>query len=394
MFRALDEGDLYKELVASVQKHCYRDDPEGNKGCSTNIKGVVRQTGERRAVMRIPSYADAFEALCLQAADEGRGAVLFGKSFERARKAARPFMVGEEFPSVYLEFPLTGEPFLDVVVILRKLSANTRIDSPAAEGTDALLEWASAECGVHGGVYCGFELDTKEAFLPAAAVHFQHFAHTELVAPFFEAIGEPERVQPYLDLAGRMPEGWPLVYLGLFRGRPDAPLRACGYLDSREQAACAKDPARIAAVFDAVGFTAYDNAMLARASELLEVAPGGADFQFDVLGDGRIGPTFALELQLDISLPDKVRASFANGSAARVLGLLEDGGAADGRWRLAGDAAFARAVDVELDGGKAGLFAFKLMPQWVKAGWTDRMLQPSKLYHLAKAGLMSPRKEA
>ena len=50
--------------------------------------------------MKALSHADAFEVLCLQAADDGRGDVLFGDSLPRARKALRPFMVGEKFPSV------------------------------------------------------------------------------------------------------------------------------------------------------------------------------------------------------------------------------------------------------------------------------------------------------
>lgn len=344
--------------------------------------------------MRIPSHADAFEVLCLQAADEGRGAVLFGESLGRARKAVRPFMVGEKFPSVYLEFPLIGKPFLDVTVLLGKLVAGTRIDSPAAEGTDNLLEWAANVCGKSDGICCGFELDVKEPSLPTAAVHFQHFARMNLVTPFLEAIGESERVRAYLDLAARMPESWPLAFLGLFRGRPHAPLRACGYLNAQEKTACAEDPARIANVFDTVGFDAYDNAMIEHASELLRAAPGTVDFQFDVFGDGSLGPTFAFDVQFGIAQPDEVRASFTGGPAARVLELLESWGIADGRWQLAGDAAFARAINVELDNGGTGRYAFTLMPQWVKARWTDRDLQPSKLYHLAKAELMSSNGDA
>ena len=78
--------------------------------------------------MKALSHADAFEVLCLQAADDGRGDVLFGDSLPRARKALRPFMVGERFPSVYLEFPLLGAPFLDVTVLYAALEAGTRID--------------------------------------------------------------------------------------------------------------------------------------------------------------------------------------------------------------------------------------------------------------------------
>ncbi len=35
-------------------------------------------------MMNMPSHADAFEVLCLQAADHGRGQEFFGESFARA----------------------------------------------------------------------------------------------------------------------------------------------------------------------------------------------------------------------------------------------------------------------------------------------------------------------
>ena len=106
--------------------------------------------------MKVPTYADAFEVLCLQAADSGRGDVLFGECFARARKAGRPFMVGKRFPSVYLEFPLAGEPFLDITMLYGDLEPGTRLvlytdgvtEAEQADkkqfGEDRLLEWAAS----------------------------------------------------------------------------------------------------------------------------------------------------------------------------------------------------------------------------------------------------------
>lgn len=338
--------------------------------------------------MRIPTYADAFEVLCLQAADEGRGNVLFGECLARARKVARPFMVGEEFPSVYLEFPLIGQPFLDITALYAKLAPGTRVDSEAAVETGPMLDWFADACSELEGVCCGFELDVKDPALPRAAVHFQPRSHTGLVEPFCAAIGEPSRAALYLDLAARMPKGWPLSFFGLFRGRAGSPLRVCGYLGAGEVRACADDPSRIAVAFDRVGFDAYDDVMLERISALMGAAPESVDFQFDAYDDGRVGDTFAVDVQFGIEQPEAVRASFEDGPAARVLGMLEGWGVADGRWRLAGDAAFARSVDVELEDDATGRYAFTLMPQWAKARWRAGVLQPAKLYLLAHAGLV------
>ena len=339
-------------------------------------------------IMRIPTYASAYQVLLLQAADEGRGPILFGESLDRAREAVLPFLVGKRFPDVYLEHPLVGEPFVDVTVLLGEVEPGTRVASPLAGEHGAMLDWYVEARREQGNINCGFEIDTKQSEPPVAAVHFQPRVHREYVQPFCDAIGEPERAHLYLDLDRRMPSGWPLSFFGLFRGRGAAPLRVCGYLGRAETRACAKDPLHVAQAFDAIGFASYDSAMLAQISALMAAAPGMVDFQFDVYPDGSLGSTFAIDVRFDIKQPHIVRASFENGPCARVMGLLEGWGAADERWRLGGQAAFARAVPVELADGTLGRYAFTLMPQWVKARWTDCEMQPSKLYHLAYAKLV------
>ena len=189
--------------------------------------------------MRIPSYADAYQVLLLQAADGGRGPALFGESLGRAREVVLPFLVGEHFPSVYLEHPLVGEPFVDVTVLLDVIELGTRVDSSIAGEHGALLDWFAGVRRAYDDISCGFEIDTKQANPPMAAVHFQPRTHKEYVQPFCDVIGEPGRAQLYLDLGERMPSGWPLSFFGLFRGREAAPLRVCGYLGRAETAVCA-----------------------------------------------------------------------------------------------------------------------------------------------------------
>lgn len=338
--------------------------------------------------MRIPTFADSFQVLLLQAADEGRGQLLFGESAQRAREEVPPFLVGKSFPSVYLEHPLIGSPFLDVTVLLSELEPGTRVDSPAAGEHAALLDWYAGVRAAHHEVSCGFELDTEEPDLPKAAVHFQPRTHTELVEPFCTIVGEPDRARLYLDLAERMPAGWPLSFFGMFRGRKSAPLRVCGYLDYEKKRVCGEDPSYLAEVFRTIGFTAYDSAMLQQVSTLMAIAPGQIDFQFDIYPDGSLGSVFAIDMQFDIERPETVRSKFEGGPGSRVMHALEDYGVADKRWEQAVQSVFARAIPVETETGELGKFAFTLMPQWVKARWADGVLQPSKLYHLVNAKLL------
>lgn len=333
------------------------------------------------------SFADSFQVLLLQLADAGRGAPLLGGDESRARTACLPFMVGKEFPSVYFEFPLVGEPFLDVTILYGDVEPGTRVESDLARDTEGIFDWyAEARDKVEGESICfGFELDTSCPELPRAAIHFQPRGHTELVRPFLEAAGEPERADLYLDLAARMPQGWDLAFFGMFRGRPGSPLRVCGYLPDEERLACADDPSRVAAVFDAVGFEAYDGAMLQDVSAVLSAAPCGADFQFDVYPDGRIGDIFAIDSQFGIEQPSAVRESFASGVASHYIRLLEQKGMVDERWHLAVDAAFARGLPAEFEDGVIDIQSFTLMPQWAKTRWTAGVLQPAKMYHFGKA---------
>lgn len=336
--------------------------------------------------MKEPSFYSAFQVLLLQLADEGRAEALLGDCISRVRSVSEPFFVGREFPSVYLEFPLMGDPYLDVTMLYSTIAPGTSVDAEAAEGTKPIFDWFAGVCDEDSNICFGFELDTSKPQLPRAAVHFQPRANTELVEPFFEAAGEPERAKLYLDLAKRMPRGWPLSFFGMFRGRPGSPLRVCGYLGDEEKRACAGDPAHLASALDAIGFTAYDGAMLDGISQALAVAPGTVDFQFDVYPDGSLGEVFALDIQFEIEQPAVVRESFESGAASRVVELLEKWGVADGRWRLAVDAAFARSLPAEREDGTLGKFGFTLFPQWTKIRWRAGVLQPAKLYYLAKAG--------
>ena len=338
--------------------------------------------------MRVPSCSDTFQVLLLQLSDSSRGELLLGDSVERARSACPAYLVGDDLPDVYFELPLAGDPFLDVTVLYGKMPSDARLEGGDEDGTNRMIEWFASSCSEIDGVSMGFELDTGKPSFAQAGVHFQPRAHTELVKPFCEAAGEPERAALYLGQASRMPDEWPLSFFGMFRGRAGSPLRVCGYLGATEKRACAGDPAHLSSAFDAIGFTSYDDSMLATVCEVLDVAPGSVDFQFDVLPDGSLGEVFALDVQFEIQQPEFVHASFEDGAGAQVMSLSERMGAADARWRQAVGAAFARALPVKRDDGVAASYAFTLMPQWVKVRWKAGVLQPSKLYYLGHGGLL------
>ena len=338
--------------------------------------------------MRIPSNELACQALFLHTADEGRGKVLFGEDHTKTLDRVLPFVEGVPFPTLYLEFPLAGDPFLDVTALYGEIEPGTRFRSEAAAGTERMIDWFAQTAAQYDGLCFGFELDAGRDAAAPAAVHFQHLSRIGLAQEFCESLGEPAAGQLYTDLAARMPEGWPLAFFGLFRGRPGSPLRVCGYLDRDEKQRCAEDPSRLAEAFRQVGFRAYDDRMLRQAAALLAAAPGSADFQFDIFPDGTPGETFAIDACLGLKRSEVQKSSFTDGACAECMELLASWGAADDRWRPAAGTCLSRGMPVEDEAGRAKIYALTVCPKWVKARWRGTVLQKAKLYCEAKAGIL------
>ena len=335
--------------------------------------------------MKAPSNHLACRTLFLQAAGDGRGPLLFGTDGDRACAKVLPFVEGVPFPFLYLEFPLKGDPFLDVTVLYSEIPEGFRFTHPAAAGTERMLSWYTGIRQEYRELCFGFELDSGKPDDSPAAVHFQPRGHTALAGPFCEALGEAEAGKRFMEKASRMPEGWPLDFFGVFRGRPGSPLRVCGYMGQEEQKRCAEDPAHLEDTFRRIGFTAFDGQMAARVSGLLAAVPGFVDFQFDLLPDGTPGETFAIDASFGIRRTEDVLASFRDGNAARLMALLEDWSVADSRWKTAAGMAFTRGIPIEDEEGREKLFALVLTPNWLKVRWRAGVLQPAKLYALGKA---------
>jgi len=338
--------------------------------------------------MRIPSNEVACQVLFLHAAGDGRGTVLFGENWKKTCNRVLPFVEGVRFPTLYFEFPLSGDPFLDVTVLYGEMKAGTRFHSEAAAGTERMIDWYAQVRPRHGGISFGFELDTGSDASAPAAVHFQHRKHIQLAEGFCEAIGDLAAGRLYMSLAARMPAGWAPAFFGMFRGRPGSPLRVCGYLNREERQRCAENPSCLAEVFRQTGFRAYDDGMLHRIAALLALAPHDADYQFDIYPDGRIGDTFAVDVGFGLKESEKLKSSFARGACGEVLQMLEAWGAADARWHLAAGTCLTRALPAEDENGQIKDYALTVTPQWVKARWRGGVLQNAKLYCRGSAGIL------
>lgn len=315
-------------------------------------------------------------------ASGGRGEQLFGDSLERVRKAVPEFLGNGSFPDIYLEFPLSGEPFIDIslTAVMDDTSEASYIASPLAKDTDSMIEYIRAAYGKYPDVSGGFEIDTRSADPGPAAVHFQPREHTELAAGFCEATGEPLYGQLYEEMVRRLKDSWEPSYFGLFRGRPGFPLRVGGYLCQGEISRCTDDPERIVRTFEAAGFKTYDDQMIEQIVAVMSLTPTQNEFQFDIFPDGTVGDIFSLSTNFDIGQPGDVLASLKDGYGADYFDLLKKWDIADSRLEKVPEAVFANMLPL---GNMA--VTFSAFPQWFKVRWKDSKLQQAKGYLLIKA---------
>ena len=335
--------------------------------------------------MRKPTQMQAFDALYTIAAGDGRGEALFGDSIGLVRPAYERTLIGEGYPAAYLEFPLLGRPCFDLLSVHSSVEPGVRFAPGHGYGRQDMFDWFAGVHDPDGDVSCGLELDTSAGETERAGVYLQQRRRTELVEPFLASIGEFERTQSYLDVLASMPEGWPPAYVGLFPGRPGTPLRIGGYMAKPDQRRCASDPAHLGRRFGRIGFTAFDDEMLERCSSFMRIAPS-VDFQFDIMADGSLGPTFGLSLSFNDTKPRDARACMSSGYGAELMGLLQGWGLADDRWRLIADAAFARHVSFEREDGSEGRFALCVLFNYAKVKFVGGEPQPAKFYFRLSAG--------
>jgi hypothetical protein len=332
-----------------------------------------------------PSPMTVFDALYTIAAGDGRGEALFGDSFGIARDAYERTLIGDGYPAAYIEFPLLGSPGFDLLSVHGTVQPGSRFAPGAGFGYQAMFDWFSGIQNTDVNASCGIELDTSVGETERAGVYLQYRSHPHLIAPFLDSIGELARLESFLAVADRMPEGWPPAYVGLFPGRAGTPLRIGGYLGHAMQIACADDPALLAAQFDRIGFSAYDGVMLSQCCVFLSLAPS-VDFQFDIMPDGALNDVFGLSLSFNDTMPRQARACMESGYGARICTTLQEWGLADERWKLIAGAAFGRHVPFCREDGSQGRFALSCLFNYAKVKFAGAVAQPAKFYLRFSAG--------
>jgi hypothetical protein len=326
-----------------------------------------------------PSQIELFDILYGIAARNGREEALFGGDVLLARPAFERMLIGNDFPRLYLEFPLMGTPGFDVLAGYNHVDKGAVFREGAGYGRQDMFDWFAEVCESGTSASVGFEVDSSAGRTDVAGVYLQQRRKTELVGSYLSSLGEEVRTASYHSVRERLPKGWGPSYVGLFPGRANTPMRIGGYLSPRAQARCADDPECLRGCLEQAGFASYTDEMLLRCSRLMGIAPS-VDFQLDIFPDGSLGSTFGLSLSFNEVSPHESRACLESGYGSCLMGLLESWGLVDERWRHVAGIPFARRIGYEREDGGVGRLALCIALNFVKVKFTDGVAQPAKFY--------------
>ena len=325
-----------------------------------------------------PTDAELFSALYGILAAQGREAALFGDARQGACEFFDRSLVLGAFPVLYFEFPLLGEPYLDMLAIYEQVPANPRFARGGGYGYQEAFDWyGNLDADQRAAI--GIELDLSQGVTEQAGLYFQQRGELALLREFLATVGQEWRSDAYLRMRQRMPRGWNAAYVGLFPAREGTPTRLGGYLSKPVHRLCSEDPSFLAARFDDMGFSAYDRPMLEWCASLMSLVPG-IDFQFDLDPDGNLLDTFGLSLSFGRCGLGEVRECFSHGYGARVMEMLQGWGLADERWELIPEMPFARGITFERPDGSKGKLAMFVRLNYAKVKFVEGQVQPAKFY--------------
>lgn len=312
------------------------------------------------------------------AATDGRDAELFGECGSLLRSAAENAMIENSLPCFYLEFPLSGNPCTDLVVLYEEVASDSRFAHGNGFGYQEMLDWYST-LPVDRGYAMGFEVDTGTGQTDKAGIYFQPRSSTELIKPFLKTVGEESRASSYLAVSEHLPSHMPSAYIGLFPGREESPMRIGGYTSPDTSIMLAESPGVLRDAFEAIGFTAWDDEMLAICRDLYSVAED-TDYQFDIYPDGSLGDTFGLDMSLRHIHPNEAVRWIEQGNGKEIFIKLKNYGLIDDRYKKIPGASFAKGIPVTKEDGHAALLGLSCRFSYVKVKFKAGKPMPAKLY--------------
>lgn len=320
-----------------------------------------------------------YDLIYALAAKDGREAALFGDCATRAREAFARSLAGTQFPELWFELPLSGEPWFDLHALASHegLDADAGFDPATCGGAPEAFAWFARQD--QGARQLALSWDVSSGDLENPAVQLlRSRADTQLTCDFLTAAGRADAVSAYRAFEGRLPEGWFACYTGVFPRRTVPFLRVECIPSPQLQRAYADDPALLEAHLRQVGFVDFGDTLLERCVAIAKM-PFRIEFQFDVTPEGAAGPTFSVSARF-AAPPGRGdwKAFDADGAAGELMRQAEEWGLVDERWRLLTGTMISKRLNAA--GQTCLLYCF---PAFLKLRWRSGDPLDAKAYLMA-----------
>ena len=314
------------------------------------------------------------------AACKGRDERLFGTGAPLAQEAFRRALVGKDFPELWFELPLMGEPWFDLHTLFSRESLDPTHAYTADEtaGYPELFAWFSRQQDARQ-LALSYDVSVGDVENPAVQL-LQWRKNVELNCDFLKMAGRADMQEAYRAFVGRIPAGWYPCYTGVFPRRADTTMHVECIPDRELQRQYAQDGALLEADLRAAGFTDLGDTLVPYCQQLAQ-KPFALEFQFDVQADGSLGSTLGASLRFEAGTLEQDFGTFAlNTETENLMSMIEHWGLSDDRWRLMCDTAFTKRATFK--GESIVLFNF---PIFVKLRWRAGEPLDAKAYLQAGA---------
>ena len=314
------------------------------------------------------------------AARDGREAVLFDSNYAAlAREAFAKSLAGNYFPELWFEFPLKGDPWLDLHALVAREDLNPQMvfDPNTCGGVPDVFAWFAKQDYSARQLALSWDTSSGDTCDPAVQL-LRRADNTRLTCDFLVAAQRSDAVAAYEAFEGRLPESWFACYTGVFPKRSTPFLRVECIPDEERQKAYADDPQLLADDLRQVGLADLGSTLVPRC-QAFAATPFHLEFQFDVTPEGTAGPTFSASLRFaSFSEEGPWEPYDTNGAAGDLMRLVETWGLSDDRWRLIEDTMFSKRVHF----GEEEKMLYCL-PTFLKLRWRDGEPLDAKFYLIA-----------
>ena len=269
---------------------------------------------------------------------------LFGEHNAHTLEAFSESYIGNDFPEVWFELPLSGNPWYDLHVLTSRESLEGDFVIPEDVFFPDVFSWFATADKVR---QLAISHDLSKGIYDNPAVQLLVSGRDNAVVHDFLAASQKSDARDSYDAFMRqLPARWYACYFGTFPSRSDRFLRAECIPCKNDQNLYKTDTGILAKQLESLGYKA--------AADTLELIcfmsslPFPIEFQFDVTGDGMAGDIMSASLRFMMPgmRTDPKHPAFIKDdeNVQRLMKKLCDLGLSDERWELLPDVAFAKRL--------------------------------------------------